>query len=99
MKDKLIKELELAGVNVSEWEDEVQLARINGALGNMRGIEMSVVGEDSGVLVVYYSKKLGRSIILTWDAYCMCDDMTELADHLMDYQKDAEALEKSITIK
>lgn len=93
---ELIERIEVAMTEHKGFMDyQDHLNVLNGILDTL-GFEITIDDTQDGIICVYYSGKLHKSIILDWDSYHVCNNAEELADHLMAYETEAQELEAKL---
>ena len=102
-QEKLTKQLQEAiGLNLGHIE---HLTGTMNQLLEEANLSISLVNEinpDDGhrtILVVTYSEKLQKSIILDWEFASSCNSFQALAEELIRYEKEATELEKAISVQ
>ena len=97
-RDKLIKALTDYHVDVNDWFEYVSC--INDALLDYTiTVDWFTSSADSWVIIAYYSLKLHTTIILEWDSYQTFENLSEMADYFIGYDKDAHKMERAIHYK
>jgi hypothetical protein len=97
---KIIKDNGLDVARLKTYDDGIGIIRqlnYNGVIF----FDLSQAGEDGEYEyeASYYSNKLKKNVILSLDFPCFFDDLAELVAVIIQTQKEADKLEKSIVIK
>lgn len=95
---KLKKSLEDNEVTYEDWYS--QTGEITDAL-DQSGMSLTIdkgefEGGDGYTTAVYWSEKLGKSIIVHWDCYAEVESIDGLVDLLVDYEMEGIELDKRI---
>lgn len=99
MKEKLIKALqtiEIDDVTDTIWNDVPAIDEQATHVGLNCGLIRVEEGADSYIMGVYFSHKLGESIILDWGVREQYKSLEELAETIIAIEKNGKAIEAAL---
>ncbi len=98
-KYRLEKALMKEHIATNDWQGEVDyLNKVLNQLSFVVYFDENSNQYGSSVCCNYYSKKIKHSVVLEWDAYADFESYAEMAEFILDYEKKARRLERSIKI-
>ena len=103
IKEELIKKLkaEFENNEHTDYVDWYEYASSIGSLIDEAGFRTSIEDAsnndgDSYIMITYYSEKLGKAIILDWDAYQNVESLDELIGLFVDWELQGMELDRRI---
>jgi len=98
-KTKIVEALEKHDVDLDDFFESAQfLSEVIDELDLSISIESVRSFGDYYIMCTYYSDKLHKAVILDWDVAGSFESNEELADTVLQYEKEARELEESIKI-